>query len=85
MASEPKDDYMFNVQQFDELTGLVETIFGGGEECGTFIILFGIIILWHNSFKMNQMYHSMDCHVTPRKLCAISLYICTGKEIKLFT
>ncbi|XP_060566778.1 uncharacterized protein LOC132725621 isoform X26 [Ruditapes philippinarum] len=33
MASEPKDEYMFNVQKFDELTDLVETIFGGGEEC----------------------------------------------------
>jgi hypothetical protein len=38
MASEPKDEYMFNVQKFDELTDLVETIFGGGEECGMLII-----------------------------------------------
>ena len=33
MASEPSEENTFNVQDFDELSGLVETIFGG-EACG---------------------------------------------------
>ncbi|WAR09890.1 CO6A3-like protein [Mya arenaria] len=33
MASEPKSENMFNVREFDELTGLIDTIFGGAEEC----------------------------------------------------
>jgi len=32
MASEPKAENMFNVKDFDELTGLIDTIFSG-EEC----------------------------------------------------
>ncbi|WAR09787.1 K319L-like protein [Mya arenaria] len=33
IASEPKSGNMFNVKAFDELTGLIDTIFGGAEEC----------------------------------------------------
>lgn len=38
MASKPVNEHMFNVQEFDELTGLVDTIFAGGEDCGTFLL-----------------------------------------------
>lgn len=33
MASLPVSEHMFNVKEFDQLTGLVDTIFGG-EACG---------------------------------------------------
>lgn len=38
MASKPVSEHMFNVQEFDELAGLVDTIFEGGEDCGKHLL-----------------------------------------------